>query len=587
MQYRQVIQGIQAEHGRQIDMRDLKFLELLLENKNVSQEKLPMFLEEMHKRSQGSKELALSLAIIDEGRATDYLAQQFGEDRRKPEQVQIDLGFARSMDQTIVSQVHALPVATDTIKDRVTVFTDRPNNSRARQALAATLGTDPQKIDMILCSPSEFKELRRRINEDQVSDSPDAGEQRDVSAGETQDDLKARRLVENMILEGQQRRASDIHFQPGAKRMDIRMRIDGLLYPVDSVPAKLQSNIASVIKNMAGLDQAETIRSQDGHIMRDFGRGQIDVRVATVANQYGEDVELRLLDPETRRMTIGELGMTPRAQGLVEEGLAYPDGLIVVSGATGAGKTTTLYACMEILNSPEYKLYTIESPIELKIEGVSQIEITSTSKKRGVDFADATESILRNDPDIIMVGEIRKKEEALAALQAADTGHLVLTSLHARSASGVVNRLLERGVEAPQLAHSLLMITHQRLVRKLCVYCRIDTDYSSDELRDAGAPKFVLEQAEENGGKIQLKKANNRGCDKCLRGYHKRIGIHEIVLLTPEMRALISEGGSSLSLDRLIVESGQPSLEDDFYVKVLEGITGLDERRHLSRYHQE
>lgn len=573
MTYREKI--LKAIGDRQdVDIKQVRFLELLLEEGLVREKDIKKWVDDARKRRMQYPALALSRGLLTQSRLTDLLATQYNMPRLNPSDMQIDLGYARSISDADMHELKAIPISLDEETGRFTVVTYLPQNPVAHERLPVLLGADPEKVDWALCSQEEYTELRRRVTAVEDVDEP---QQMDIRAGETEDELAARHFVENMIIEGQKRRASDIHFQPGADHMTVRMRIDKDLVTVEEVPRDLQANIVSVIKNMAGMDQAESYKSQDGHIIRDFGAGSIDIRAASARTKDGEEVTLRLMDPRTRRMGLGELGIIAEDLATVMRALESPEGLGIVSGATGAGKTTTLYAMLEQMDDPTRKIWTIEDPVELRLQNASQIEV---QPKRGITFTNTVENILRNDPDIIMVGEVRKPEEAAAAVSAAETGHLVLTSMHARSAAGVINRLLKMGIDPALISYALLFVTHQRLVKRVCQHCHIDIAYSAAELEALGAPEAIVNKAKAK--KLQLKSANERGCENCIKGYKGLLGIHEIVMIDDEIKSAIDEGAGASQIKKMLAaRPDQRLLIDDFFDKVVDGQTTLEERKRL------
>jgi type II secretory ATPase GspE/PulE/Tfp pilus assembly ATPase PilB-like protein len=577
MEYREQILKALGDN-RDVDIKQIRFLELLLAEGKLKPREIKGWVEDARKRSLPYPTLALSRGLVDQSELADLLARQFNLLRLDPSEEQIDMGRARSIKDADIHATQAIPVRYDDETQSVVVVTYLPENPKARERMPVLLSLQPEQITWALCSRDEFASLRARVAARESSEEEVI--EVDIRAGETEDDLAARHFVEGMILEGQRRRASDIHFQPGEDQMLVRMRIDKDLVNVQEVPADLQANIVSVIKNMANMDQAETYRSQDGHIIRDFGKGPIDIRAATMRTKDGEEVELRLMDPRTRRMGLDELGIAPDPKQLVTDAIRRQEGLIVVSGATGAGKTTTLYAMLEQMDDPTRKIITIEDPVELRLPNASQIEV---NLKRGISFTNTVENILRNDPDIIMVGEVRKAEEALTAVAAAETGHLVLTSMHARSAAGVINRLIKMGIDPALISYALLMVTHQRLVKRLCPHCNVEVSYSREELEALGAPDSAIDKAKKNSkGKYLLRTANERGCDYCIHGYLGLLGIHEIVVIDDEIRLAIDSGSTATQIKQLLAaRPEQRLLIDDFYEKVLAGLTSPEERKRL------
>jgi general secretion pathway protein E len=378
------------------------------------------------------------------------------------------------------------------------------------------------------------------------------------------------RLVNTLIARALERRASDIHIEPFEKELQVRYRIDGILHDVEAPPRKLQAALISRVKLMAKLNIAERRLPQDGRIkLRMLGR-EIDLRVSTLPTLYGESVVMRILDRSSIVVSLETLGFPTDTMSEVEKQIARPYGMILVTGPTGSGKTTTLYGSLDKINSPDKKIITIEDPVEYQLAGVNQIHV---KPQIGLTFANGLRSIVRQDPDVIMIGEIRDFETAEIAVQAALTGHLVFSTLHTNDAAGAISRLLEMGVEDYLLASSLLAVMAQRLVRTLCVHCRRPIE-GGVMLSDNGN---IADGTNGIQGK-PMAAYEARGCEACdMTGYHGRSGIFELLIINEGVRQLVLKHSSSDIIKNFAVSQGMRTLREDGWRKVREGTTTVAE----------
>jgi len=375
------------------------------------------------------------------------------------------------------------------------------------------------------------------------------------------------RLVNMMISQALQVQASDIHIEPFEAELKVRYRIDGVLHEMEAPAARYSAAIISRIKVMASLDIAERRLPQDGRIRLRIDGHDIDMRISTVPTMYGESVVMRILDKGSLQLEFPVLGFSKDIQGKFEEILLRPQGIILVTGPTGSGKTTTLYAALHRLNTSEKKIITIEDPVEYQLTGINQIQVKPLI---GLGFANTLRSILRHDPDIIMVGEMRDTETAKIAVQAALTGHKVFSTLHTNNAASSITRLFDMGIEDYLLASSLSGVLAQRLVRILCRHCRRPLDKSSQLIK-----KLRLEQLVP-GDEISLYQA--AGCDHCDNtGYLGRTGIHELLVITDVVREAILKQGDAGAIHKSAVDNGMISMYQDGMRKAVAGMTTVDE----------
>ena len=381
------------------------------------------------------------------------------------------------------------------------------------------------------------------------------------------DDAPIIRLVSNLLIEAQNNRASDIHIEPMEKRLRIRYRIDGNLQEMQSPPKKLQGAIISRLKIMtSSMNIAEKRVPQDGRIQIKMGEKTIDLRVSSVPTVHGESIVMRILDKSSLMLGLPELGFMSDDQATFERLVQMPDGIILVTGPTGSGKTTTLYGCLNYMNRPDRKIITVEEPVEYQMTGINQVQVNA---EVGMTFAAALRSMLRQAPNIVMLGEIRDKETAEIAINASLTGHLVLSTLHTNDAPAAVARLVDIGVQPFLVSSAVRGIIAQRLVRKLCANCKVPGEMSEYEAR-------VL-----NLDASQLSKATVMravGCEKCRgKGFRGRMGIFEIFVADDEIRQMINRNATTLQLRHRTREMGMRTLREDGIRKVLAGLTTPEE----------
>ena len=382
------------------------------------------------------------------------------------------------------------------------------------------------------------------------------------------------KYINKVLLDAIKGGSSDIHFEPYEKSYRVRFRTDGVLHEVARPPVNLATRMAARLKVMSQMDISERRVPQDGRIKLKVSKTKaIDFRVNTLPTLFGEKIVLRILDPSSAKLGIDALGYEDFQKQLYLDALAQPQGMILVTGPTGSGKTVSLYTGLNILNTDEVNISTAEDPVEINLEGINQVQMNT---KVGLNFAEALRSFLRQDPDVIMVGEIRDLETAEIAIKAAQTGHLVLSTLHTNSAPETLTRLLNMGVPAFNVATSVTLIIAQRLARRLCPACKKPADIPDDILKQEGFEEIGLPKNE-----FQLFKAV--GCDKCNNGYKGRVGVYEVVRITPTIANLIMEGGNSLQIARAAKEAGFNNLRISSLRKVAMGLTSLEEANRVTK----
>ncbi len=383
----------------------------------------------------------------------------------------------------------------------------------------------------------------------------------------TEVDAPIVKLVNGILLNAVQRKVSDIHIEPYEKVFRVRYRLDGDLYPVMSLPLTLKNSVVSRIKIMSNLDIAEKRLPQDGRIKLKLGKKkEIDFRVSTLPTLFGEKIVLRLLDKSTLQLDLTKLGFEPQSLEDFKEAIRKPYGMILVTGPTGSGKTTTLYSALQSLNTTDVNIVTAEDPVEFNLMGINQVQMREDV---GLTFASALRAFLRQDPDIILVGEIRDFETAEIAIKAALTGHLVLSTLHTNDAPGTVNRLLNMGIEPFLVASSVLLVVAQRLLKKICQKCKEPEKLPIDVLVRAGL-------SEEEARTITPYKG--KGCEMCNKtGYKGRIALYEVMVVKPNIRELILRGASTDELKAQAIQNGMLTLRASGLAKLKEGITSLEQ----------
>ena len=376
------------------------------------------------------------------------------------------------------------------------------------------------------------------------------------------------RLVGSILQRAVGEGASDIHFEPRVDELTVRMRVDGVLRKIMGVPPKLQSGILARLKILADLDIAERRLPQDGRFSVRLGTQKLDLRAAILPTVFGEKVVLRLLDTSTVQANLANLGFAPETLEKYEQVYTRPYGTVLVTGPTGSGKSTTLYATLEELNSPEKNIITVEDPVEYRMPGINQVQV---NPKVGLTFASGLRSILRADPDVVMIGEIRDRETAKTSVEAALTGHLVLATLHTNNAPAAVTRLIDMGVEPFLTSSAVDCVIAQRLARKLCERCKRPIELGEEALSAIGFPPDHLPE-----GGCDFHEAV--GCERCSgMGYRGRIGIYEMMILTDEIRELVLRRASSDEIGRVAEASGMVRLREDGLGKAAQGITTVEE----------
>ncbi|WP_445773745.1 type IV-A pilus assembly ATPase PilB [Shewanella sp.] len=469
--------------------------------------------------------------------------------------------------------------------NRLYIATSDPTNIAALEDFQFSLGLHAEAI---LVEDDKLTKALDKVLEEDISGLGLEGIDEDALAGievtdtsrddepstDSSDDAPIVIYINKILTDAIRKGASDLHFEPYEKRYRIRFRIDGILHEVSEPPVNLSGRISARLKVMSKLDIAERRVPQDGRIKMKLSRTKsIDFRVSTLPTIWGEKIVMRILDSSSAQLGIEKLGYEDDQRQLYEEMLAKPQGMILVTGPTGSGKTVSLYTGLNILNTEERNISTAEDPVEINLEGVNQVHI---NLKAGLTFASALRSFLRQDPDVVMVGEIRDLETAEIAIKAAQTGHLVLSTLHTNSAAETLTRLINMGVPGYNIASSVNLIIAQRLARRLCPACKQPEDIPPAELQRLGF------QHEDIAKGITVFRPV--GCELCSGGYKGRVGIYEVMKMSDEIARTIMEGGNSLQIAKQAKQQGMRDLRQSGLLKVIQGVTSIAEINRVTSF---
>lgn len=554
--------------------------EILVELGYLTQEQLNKALEVVqatkssrdHSRELIGKVL-INMGLINEEQLAQAIARQWNIPFVDLSNTDLSLEIARTVPEDVCRRYKLIPVGKEgerlfiAMADPLDVYAIdhvRLITGFIVEPRVATESSIQAAIDKIFGVEKSVKEALEQIEDLPGAKVPTEEEIAVEELREIADQAPIVRLVNLIITQAVRERATDIHIEPRKSDIAVRYRVDGLLHNARLVPKHLHPAITSRIKIISGMNIAERRIPQDGRIPLNVDGKEIDLRVSTLPTIFGEKIVMRILDKSSTLLSLSQLGFQHEAQMVFERIINQPYGMILITGPTGSGKTTTLYAVLRQLNSPEKNLITVEDPVEYQLTGVNQVQI---NPKANLTFANSLRSILRQDPDIIMVGEIRDSETAEIAINAALTGHLVLSTLHTNDAPSAITRLVDMGIEPFLIASSLIGVTAQRLVRKICPYCKIEYTPHIDSLSflDLEIPKNV-------------KLYRGHGCDKCQgKGYMGRTALQEVMVVDESIKTLILERASSSMIKEQARKNGMRTLLEDGWAKALEGITTVEE----------
>ncbi len=549
--------------------------ELLLEDGIIGREELQEALKIQKKSSLKLGQILIKKGLVDEEQLTKILARQFGFSFQSRLSFKYDDSFTR-IPVNLIHRSRLVPVAR--AGKTVTVAVADPTDLHPMDDLRASLSD--MRVKFVLSPETEVmrvihgsfdqaaaaaREVMDGIQEEEYSEFAELSEDTMDMANEA----PIIRMVNAILTQGTQERASDIHIEPYDKAVEVRYRIDGILHKRLSPPKMIHAGLVSRIKIMANLNIAENRLPQDGRIQIKVAGNEVDIRVSTIPTRYGERVVMRLLNKSDVRYSMETMGFTPDLEKSLRKVISEPDGIFLVTGPTGSGKSTTLYAVLSELNQEERNILTAEDPVEYEIEGIGQMQM---QEKIGLTFATALRAMLRQDPDVIMVGEVRDQETARIAIQSALTGHLVLSTLHTNDCPSAVTRLMDMGIEPYLITSTVQAVLAQRLVRVICPKCKTPFKPTPAELNDIG-----LKPAQLKGGKL----FRGKGCEHCAgTGYRGRAGIYSFMHMDTEVQRAVLRGDDA---DRI----GQVARKDSPHkmltlleygrIKVLQGVTTIEE----------
>ncbi|UCD84269.1 MAG: type II secretion system ATPase GspE [Deltaproteobacteria bacterium] len=554
----------------------LSFPEILLRETSLTDEQLNEALEIQKEKSGKLKEILFKLNYLKEEDFLKALSKWLGIlylSELSP--LEIDRELISKIPINFAKKYEVIPLNRD--GDEVRVATSDPMNTFLLDDLRLLLKCRVQAAAapsrQILATINQVYD-RARDSAEQMMDDLNGGNLDSVAEGleepedllDVTDEAPIIKLVNSLLFRAVKERASDIHIEPFEKDLSVRIRIDGVLHEVIRPPKRIQSSITSRVKIMGGLNIAEKRLPQDGRIRLKIAGKDIDIRLSTVPTSFGERVVMRLLDRSSILLGLDEIGLLGEKLMKIERLIRRSNGILLVTGPTGSGKTTTLYAALSRINSPDKNIITIEDPVEYQLKGIGQIHV---NPKIDLTFANGLRSILRQDPDVIMVGEIRDTETAGIAIHASLTGHLVLSTLHTNDAPGAVTRLIDMGIEPFLVSSSVVAIIAQRLVRLICPDCREEVRPTEAELSELSLKKKELD------GKAIFR---GKGCSNCMgTGYKGRTGIYELLLVDDKIRTLILNNADSNTIKREGVKRGMYTLRMDGSQKVVDGITTIEE----------
>lgn len=480
--------------------------------------------------------------------------------------------------EKLIVQHHVLPLFKR--GNKLFIAVSDPANSAALAEIKfnARLNTEPilveenklsKAIERVLeAADTSMSDLDDDLINLEVSGDDDGSDSQAITIGADADEAPIVKYINKVLLDAIKKGVSDLHFEPYEKIFRIRFRGDGMLYEYARPPQALSGRMVSRLKVMSRLDIAERRVPQDGRIKLKISKTKaIDFRVNSCPTLFGEKVVMRILDPTSAQVGIERLGFEPAQQKLFEDAIERPYGMVLVTGPTGSGKTVSLYTGLNMINTIDRNISTAEDPVEITVEGINQVNV---NPKAGLTFASALKAFLRQDPDVIMIGEIRDLETASIAVKAAQTGHMVLSTLHTNDAPQTINRLMQMGIEPFNIVSAVNLVMAQRLTRRLCPHCKVKANFPEEYLLKYG---FSVEEIPD----LVIYQPSVEGCDQCTLGYKGRVGVYQVMPMTDKIKALILRGGNAMELAAVAKEEGVNDLRTSGMLKVREGITTIAE----------
>src|SRR5271166_3033640 len=542
--------------------------DVIVDMELVSRKQVEDALETSRNSGTTPERVLLESGSLTQDGLARALAERYGLDHLDLGVFSVDMGAANLVSTAIAKRYQAVPVAFSDKRTLLVAMSD-PSNVLAVDDIAIMTGYE---IRVAVAPSDDITALVSRLDrlEDVVGESDerivDAEEEGDevVALHETSEDAPVIKLVNQIVAQAVERRASDVHLSPDGRELRVRFRVDGVLQDITSVPRRMAPGVISRIKIMAELDISEKRLPQDGRVGLAVDGRHVDLRVVTLPSVHGEGIVMRVLDKASVVVELHKLGMADSERERFERSCRETHGAVLVTGPTGSGKSTTLYAALQLLNTPEKNIITVEDPVEYEMAGLTQVQV---SPKVGLTFAAGLRSMVRADPDVIMVGEIRDRETAQIAIESALTGHLVLSSLHTNDAASAITRLTEMGIEPFLVASALECVVAQRLARMLCPSCKRRAIIPAKVLRESGYK-----------ARVDLEAYEPVGCRRCGgSGYRGRLGMYEVMRVTPEIQALTLERSAAEAIRDVAVKQGMMRMRDDGLQKVREGRTSIAE----------
>ncbi len=508
-------------------------------------------------------------SIVSTDQLARATAEKFGINYIDLSQFEVDMSVAALISAEKARSYEVLPVR-QYEDGSVLVAMANPANVLALDDLKLMLKKELRPAvaapDDLAGAFTKLTNLDEAVTEAYDDEGDDEAVQLEVRESAT--DAPVVKLINSILVQAVTVGASDLHFEPEGKEMRVRFRVDGVLQRATTVPRKMVSGMISRLKIMADMNIAEKRVPQDGRVALRVGQVSVDLRVVTMPSVFGEKVVIRILDKSSTQLTFDDLGMSGAAGDRFRTGFMSPYGAVLVTGPTGSGKTTSLYAAVNQLNTIERSILTIEDPVEYQLNGISQVQVNN---KAGLTFAQGLRAALRSDPDIIMVGEIRDGETAQIAIEAALTGHLVLSTLHTNDASTTVTRLTEMGVEPFLTATALEVVVNQRLARRVCTQCAQPTKVSAEQLRQSG---FKADK--------DIEALQAVGCPRCTNGYKGRVGLYEVLGISETIRSMILDRANAQEIEEQAIDEGMDTLRQAGLAKIVEGKTTIEEVSRVS-----
>jgi len=534
--------------------------QMLLTDKIITEEQLNISLEKQRNTKKNLDDILVESGLVTAYQIAETFSRHLGIPFIKLSDYEIQLEIIQALPENIIRNYQIIPVKLE--QNTLYVAMADPLNLIALDEIRMV---SKHKISPMIAAKKEILAvIDRYFNLQQMVKQMLS----DIRLDKISDETSVSRLIDTIIQAGINSRASDIHMEPQFPEMRVRFRIDGILHDIITVPKSVEQSTVSRIKVLADMDITERRRSQDGHISLKFNERDYDLRVASTSTIAGEKVVIRILDKTGMLLGLDDLGLSEKDQQILKSLIGRPYGIILVTGPTGSGKTTSLYSILSQMDTLSKNVITIEDPVEYKLEGINQVQVNPTAN---ITFATGLRSILRQDPDVIMVGEIRDQETASIAIQAALTGHLVLSTLHTNDAPSAITRLIDMGVEPFLISSAVIGVIAQRLVRMICPKCKEEYAPDPGQLKELGLPeqeKFVF--------------SRGRGCQYCMQTtYRGRIGIFEVMRVTDKIRELIIQKHPAAKIKETVIEEGMNTLKDSAIEKVTKGFTTVQEIKRV------